>query len=408
MKNLFLRSALLLASLAPLVSAEPSAPTGAAPSSTTIPVDSPAFVFSPANWVGDEGRAGKVFRQAWNSGAYFRIQWETKNATPTAKLLLDTSTYATSFKPPKIAYEIDGVWKSSIPCANEIPIDGLKGAGSHELLVCLQSSDQKERWGSEGKSPLNVLRVTGLQVDADSQPVAGHSKSKWALIIGDSITEGIGATELNGYAYLVAQALATEGYDYCLNACGWSGWINRGDNPPGDVPAYYNIQNSTNGTGGKYDDATSRWNKIDGNSHSLLDSRGHISAFGQTSQEPALIFINYGTNDAIHHDDRSDTVASINQGLAAVRASAPDAEVILLIPFGQYFAKELKEAVERRKTAQPADHKIAIIDLGPGVAKNLAAKNGVFGGLHPNDRGCANFAAQIIPQVLDLLRQPTP
>ena len=404
MKNPFLCSALLLVSLAPLIAAEPSAPTGAASSTTTIPVDSPAFVFSPANWIGDEGRGGKVFRQAWNSGAYFRIQWETKNASPAAKLLLDTSTSTTSFKPPKIAYEIDGVWKSSIPCANEIPIEGLKAAGSHELFVCLQSSDQKERWGSEAKSPLNILRVTGLQVDADSRPLPDHPKSKWALIIGDSITEGIGATELNGYAWLVAQGLAAEGYDYCLNACGWSGWINRGDNPPGDVPAYYNIRNSTNGAGGQYDDATSRWNKIDGNGHSLLDSRGHISASGQTGQEPALILINYGTNDAIHHDDPSDTVASINQGLAAVRASAPEAQIVILIPFGQYFAKELKEAIERRKTAQPADHKIAFIDLGPGVAKNLAAKNGVFGGLHPNDRGCANFAAQIIPRVLDLLR----
>jgi lysophospholipase L1-like esterase len=407
MKNL-LRSVLLLVSLAPFAAAETSAPIAATASAITIPVDSPAFVFSPANWVGDDGRAGKVFRQTWNSGAYFRIKWETKNASPAAKLLLDTSTYSTSFKPPKIAYEVDGVWKSNIPCANEIPIDGIKGTGSHELFVCLQSSDQKERWGSEGQSPLNILRITGLQVDADSQTAADYPKSNWALIIGDSITEGIGATELNGYAHLVAQALAKEGCEYCLNACGWSGWINRGDNPPGDVPAYYNIQNSTNGTGGKYDDATSRWNKIDGNRHSLLDSRGHISAYGQTGQEPALILINYGTNDLIHHDDASDTVASINQGLAAVRASAPDAEIVILIPFGQYYAKELKEAVERRKAAQPADHKIAIIDLGPGVAKNLAAKNGVFGGLHPNDRGCANFAAQIIPPVLDLLRQSAP
>jgi len=39
----------------------------------TIPVDSPAFVFSPGNWTGDAGRAGKVFRQTWNPGAYFSV-----------------------------------------------------------------------------------------------------------------------------------------------------------------------------------------------------------------------------------------------------------------------------------------------------------------------------------------------
>ncbi len=82
------------------------------------------------------------------------------------------------------------------------------------------------------------------------------------------------------------------------NACGWSGWINKGDNPPGDVPGYYVVTNSHNGAGGQYDDAASRWNKIDG---------------------------------------------------------------------------------------------------------TLAAKNGLMGGLHPNDRGHANFAAKIIPQVMTIL-----
>ena len=48
----------------------------------------------------------------------------------------------------------------------------------------------------------------------------------------------------------------------------------------------------------------------------------------------------------------------------------------------------------------PAEKKLAIIDLGPGVARSLAVKNGVLGGLHPNDRGHAVFAAKIIPQVL--------
>jgi len=37
------------------------------------------------------------------------------------------------------------------------------------------------------------------------------------------------------------------------------------------------------------------------------------------------------------------------------------------------------------------------------VAKSLAAKNGVLGGLHPNDRGHAVFAAKIIPQKLGIL-----
>ncbi len=371
----------------------------------TLPVDSPAFVFSPGNWTGDAGRAGKFFRQTWNPGAYFRITWESKNPQPEVKLRLDISTYQPSFKPPLLAYSIDGIWKSQIPCAGEIVIEGITGAGRHELTVYLQGSEQHERWGRAGKSGLNVLRVTGLLVDAASTPVPATPGSKWALIIGDSITEGNGASELAGYSHLVGQALRTLRYEYDLNACGWSGWINRGDVPPGDVPGYYTIRNSTNGIGGKYDDAASRWNKIDGNNHSLLDSRGHISAYGQTGQEPSLIMINYGTNDGLHKSNPSDTAASITQGLAALRASAPNAQIIILIPFGQYFAKELKDAVDARRKARPADAKIAIIDLGPEVAKNLEVANGLMGGLHPNDRGHANFAAAIIPQMMKLLEK---
>jgi lysophospholipase L1-like esterase len=369
----------------------------------TIPVDSPAMVFSPGNWTGDAGRAGKKFRQTWNPGAYFRATWETGNSRPVANILLDASTYPPRFQPPQIAYCIDGVWKSRIPCTGVVAIENLAGAGRHELSVYLHQSQQIERWGSEGKSGLNVLRVAGLEVDAQARPVAAARGSRWALIVGDSITEGCGATELAPYSHLLGEALQTQGYEYCVNACGWSGWINRGDNPPGDVPGYYAVTSSRNGAGGQYDDARSRWNKIDGNRHSLLDAQGHISAYGPTGEEPSLIVINYGTNDALHKSNPSDTRASIPQALAALRRSAPAAQIIIIIPFGQYYAKELAEAVEIRRKASPPETKIAIIDLGPAVAKTLAAKNGLMGGLHPNDRGHAILAAKIIPQVLAIL-----
>jgi lysophospholipase L1-like esterase len=113
--------------------------------------------------------------------------------------------------------------------------------------------------------------------------------------------------------------------------------------------------------------------------------------------------INYGTNDSLHKSNPSDTLASIIQSLAALRKSAPDAQIILIIPFGQYYAKELKEAVAIHQKNHPTETKLAIIDLGPAVAKTLAAKNGLMGGLHPNDRGHAIFAAKIIPQLMTIL-----
>lgn len=371
--------------------------------SMTLHVDSPAMVFSPGNWTGDDGRDGKLFRQTWNPGAYFRVTWETTNPKPLAKLLLDASTYPAGFNPPTIAYSIDGVWKSQIHCAGEITIEPITGPGKHELSVYLTNSEQKQRWGSEGKSGLNVLRVTGLQVDAESKPVPAAREPKWALIVGDSITEGCGASELSAYSHLVGQALQTRGYEYGISACGWSGWINKGDNPPGDVPGYYVVTNAGDGKGGKYDDSASRWNKIDGNRHSLLDPQGHISAYGQTGQAPSLILINYGTNDLLWQANHDDTVASMIQGLAALRKSAPNAQIVVLIPFCQCYAKELIEAVATHKKTHPADTRVSIIDLGPAVDRALGAPNGLMGGLHPNDRGHANFAARIIPQLMSVL-----
>jgi hypothetical protein len=372
----------------------------------TIPVQSPAIVFSPGNWTGDGGRGGNVFRQTWNPGAYFRVTWETTAAKPTAKLLLDISTYPQGFKAPQIAYCIDGIWKTRVNCTNEIVVDDIPAIKRHELTVYLQQSQQLERWGSEGKSPLNVLRVTGLQVDAESKPIATAPAKKWAWIIGDSITEGIGTTELAVYSHLLGQALQTRGFEYCVSACGWSGWIHRGDTPPGDVPGFYAITNSVNGSGGVHEDALSRWNKIDGNGHSLLDAKGHISGYGQNEEEPSLITINYGTNEAIHKSNASDTKASIVQSLAVLRKSAPKAKIVVIIPFGQYYATELKDAVAIHRKTHAGDKAVRIIDLGPEAARGLAVKNSVMGGLHPNDRGHALFASKIIPQLVEILDSP--
>jgi lysophospholipase L1-like esterase len=393
-KNPFLSlAAMLLAPLSVLHAAD----------TLKIPVDSPAFVFSPGNWTGDEGRAGNRFRQTWNPGAYFRVSWETTEAKPTAKLLFDTTSYPADLKPPRIVYCIDGVWKSEIPCASGIAIENVASAGKHELCVFLSASEQRNRWGGDGKSGLNVLRVSGLEVDSGSKPIPTTPGSKWALIIGDSITEGIGASPLSCYSHLVGEALRTQGWEYGISACGWSGWLAMGDNPPGDVPGYYVVTNSKNVTGGEYDDAASRWNKIDGNRHSALDSKGHVSAYGQDGQVPSLILINYGTNDTLRHLNPSDVLGGIVQSLSALRKSAPDARIVLLIPFGQYFAAALKEAVEIHRKTHPDDGKVAIIDLGPGVAKALGVKDGFLGGVHPNDRGHAIFAARIIPQLMRIL-----
>ena len=371
----------------------------------TIPVDSPAFVFSPGNWTGDDGRGGKIYRQTWYPGAYFRFTWETTNQTSAVKLLLDIFTCTNKYSPPILAYNVDGFWNGNAPCTNDISITGIAKPGKHVLTVYFKTSPQQERWGVAGTSGLNVVRITGLQVDAGSKPVADVPESRWALIIGDSITEGSGATELDGYSHLVGQALQVMGYGYGISACGWSGWINKGDRPPGDVPGYYVIVNSTNGIGGDYLDSASRWNKIDAN-HLLLDARGRISAYGSINQEPSVIMINYGTNDSLHKSNPSDVQASITQCLAALRGAAPSAHIFFIIPFIQFKSKEIQTTVNAYRMAHPEDQRVSIIDLGPSVAN--ARVNGYWGGLHPNAKGHATIAAKILGHMIPALCRSAP
>jgi hypothetical protein len=370
----------------------------------TIPVNSPAFIYSPGNWTGDEGRGGSVFRQSWYPGAYFRVTWTTTNDTPRADILLDTSTLQSLQNKPQITYNVDGVWTEGVTCSgDDIQVKGLQGAGAHALTVYFETSDQSNRWGTAEESGKNVLRVKGLLVDEGSTAAPAKAGAKWALIVGDSITEGSAANfgksdNLADWSFLVGQGLQERGYEYGVSACGWSGWIRPGDNP-GDVPPYYLVSASMHGLGGDYDDAHSRWNKIDaGRDHSLLDSNNRLSAYGEIGQEPSLILINYGTNDDLSHSNASDIQASITQSLTALRSAAPDALIYLIVPFGQYALKPLEDGLAGYKASAPGDAKVFLIDLGKPVANALNA-NGYWSGLHPNLRGHAFFACKILAKI---------
>ena len=90
----------------------------------------------------------------------------------------------------------------------------LRGGQSMPLVVELLPDDQA------------FPNLNGVQpLPAVAPPVPAAPASRWALIIGDSITEGCGATELAAYSHLLGQVLQTQGYEYCVSACGWSGWI---------------------------------------------------------------------------------------------------------------------------------------------------------------------------------------
>ena len=359
----------------------------------TLGVDSPAAHFSPGNWAGDAGRGGSLYRRTWNNGAWCQFRWTTPVEHPAAKLLITNQT-----KGSTIAYFLDGALTTNVAVADkgDIALAGLTGSGNHTLIVYTGTSQQKDRW--EGA---NTFTVAGLVVDDGSTPLPAEPGRPWVLIIGDSITEGIGAgSSIGDYAFLVGQGLRPRGYDTCVSACGYSGWIRPGD-AGGDVLPYFAV------TGGVYNEARSRWNKIDSHT-SLLDSSGHLSGQGAVGQEPAAILINYIVNETLTKSNLADAQASVTGCLAALRTAAPNAAIIVVMPPGLGDARvypggapymaALRDGVAAYQKAAPGDTKVRLLDLGPEVAHALASAP-YGGGVHPNAAGHA-FQAPLILQAI--------
>jgi hypothetical protein len=358
----------------------------------TVPVDSPAVQFSPGLWVGDAGRGGSKFRETWNNGAWVKFDW---SSGPNGSAAIHIGNAAAgSF----VSYFVDGRLTDAVAIAADGTIE-MKGlsAGDHELILYTRNSRQRDRWDPKDATP-NRYRVTGFDIDDGSspRPIAVHRP--WVLIIGDSITEGIMAgpdghdTSICDWAFLVDRGLDRAGYDTSVNACGWSGWVNPGDETQ-DVPGYF-LPNDEG-----------RWDKIDA-ATSLLDKDGHLSGNGKPGDEPAMILFNYGTNEVLHGKSKEEMQIAITQSLAALKKAAPKAKIAILIPPGLYDQKIYPTGpafVEAIKAAVKPDERVSLIDLGPDVGHAWASP--VYGGgVHPNAAGQAYVAPMILEGVLKELR----
>ncbi|MFT8718168.1 GDSL-type esterase/lipase family protein [Acetobacter sp.] len=361
------------------VAAEQSATPMVPSAGGLILVDNPAFLFSPGNWYGDAGRTGSSWRRTWNVGAYFVFTW-TASASPTAVLHLGPSTtgaYVTLY--------LNGV-ASTVAATGDITLSNITPSAENVLFAILDYTPQQARW-NQGS---NNLLVSGLTLDAASASGTSVAGSKgWVKIIGDSITEGIEANNnkneiVYSYSFQVLQSLRLQGYEVCISACGYSGYLIPGDST-GDVPAYYYVTGSNDGTGGIYTDSQSRWNKIDANV-SALDSNSHLSSYGDADTEPAAIAINYLTNEALSGANPSDAQAAMTQAMIAHRAAAPTAWLFMIMPFGFYYSGKynaswltvFNNAVQAYRAAYPGDNRVTVIDIGSDLSNTIQKNKGWY------------------------------
>jgi hypothetical protein len=165
-----------------------------------VPVSSAAFKFSPGNWKGDTGRGGTSYRQSWNQGAWFEFVWMA-SASPTATILLPNSSASN-----KISYFLNGVLTDDVAANGSLTLSGIAASATNTLRVYLRDSAQSSRWNNGA----NVVQVQGVQLDSASSARTASAAKPWALIVGDSITEGIEANagsdnHLYDYSFLSAR-----------------------------------------------------------------------------------------------------------------------------------------------------------------------------------------------------------
>lgn len=352
----------------------------------TIPVTSTAFLFSPGNWKGDTVRAGSLYRASWNIGAYVTFTF-TASSTPTAKFSLTANASSGLI----VVMYVNGIYVDEVAATGDITIPNLVASTTNVVKLILKRSPQTARWSSG----VNSIQIKGVALDSGSTAGVTSANSQWALIVGDSITEGILANNgsdstTQDYSFALGRFLETQGMDYCVNACGGSGWIRPGDTG-GDVPALYAVSGSTSGVGGTYTDASSRWNKVD-QGVSLLSSDSLLSSYGATATSPSVIFINLMTNEALTASSVSDCQASVTQCLAAYRTAAPSAVIIVQVPFGMYgsanraYSQSYMTALKAGVTA--ANVGAVLVDFGPSVSQTITTlfyTNADY--LHPNVLG---------------------
>ena len=384
---------------------------------TSVAVNSAAFHFSPANWIGDTGRGGSVYRQSWYPGSYFDFTFTagpfpsvTFNFaqganTPTVTYLVNSGSLAASQLAAGV--RTDNV---AIPVGGAVTVySGLTPNVSNTVRVYLRTATGSQissggRWGASSTGA--VLNLTSAQIDTGSTAGTAVVPSQWVLMGGDSIDECWACDAavnnfLKGAPFAIGQSLMALGYDVGFVAASASAYDQATTSTYGSIPALYSY------VSGAYSATNSRWNKID-SGVSLLDSNSHISAYGSTGQEPALIWWNFGENDCQYGVNTTDLAGSVAGLWAAYHAAAPSAKLMSVIGFPVTGGNCLTGEPTAAAATTTATYKAVIngalpayvvnADLPLGFAAALYAPNSLLrvDYLHPNALGHSTVAPVLL------------
>ncbi|NVN44379.1 SGNH/GDSL hydrolase family protein [Asaia siamensis] len=375
------------------------------PAQLYIPVSSAAFRFSPANWVGDQGRGGDAWRRTWNCGASFEFSMQASSAP---LLAFGIGSYQCG---SKLNIYVNGVETPSVVASGVVSVSGLTPSATNTIRVDVVSTPQKQRWNNG----VNAVKMLGAWIDEASSAGAAATLPKWGLIVGSSSIEGSLANNgVDYWAYnftaLMRDALAAKGYEIGVSAASWSDYTVPGDSD-GSIYPYYLV---TNGT---YNHDLSRWHLCD-QGVSCLDGNGQISARGDVGTAPDFVLIDYFANAAGTNANIADLTSAMTGCILALRKAAPTAWIFVMIPWPLYasgvyptgYLQALQATIAQYQAEHPEDGRFAVIDIGNTLANRLENAVGTYingDRKHLLGPGYALVAPAVLAQMQDHLAIPS-
>jgi len=328
----------------------------------TVNIRDSNVVTSPYNW-----RKGADFIETNNPGAYLKLGFTGSYV----KASFDTSAYdalgASSGNYPKVRVTVDGVSKD-IQLTSGSPLVTLASGlstGNHTLeLGFVSTLNSYDRWNT----PANVVRITEFRLSPGGGTFAPGLRAKRMILFADSHGEGVrinngnsNPTGNDALKAFSAQIAANFGAELGNVSFGGQGWTVKGS---GNVAPVYNSSDSLKG-----------WGRYSGNNSRM-----------PLEPAPDYVVMIHGHND--HNANVSDSTVSARAAawLSDVRASAPNADIFLVVPFKGFKRAALASAYSSYTSGNPDDTKAHFIDLG-AEAESIMVNNSHDGGVHMNATG---------------------
>ena len=346
-----------------------------------VSVSDPNIQLSPYNWVREAS-----YIQTPNPGAYLRLGFTGTSI----QVKLDNVSLAgvPANQYPLVRYSIDNGPGTTVQLrSGSYDLECAKGLkpGKHTLLFQYVSGYVfLDFW-----SPVNVVRVSGFSLDADASTFTTSGRTRNALFLGDSITNGDDNTAnfKDGVTNAVETQDATIGYPSVVASATQSEY---------GVVAYGGASWDRTAADGHTPGLMTFWDKID-ETHSRLEidrkspfSRATVYK-GSFNPIPDDIYINMGEN-------RPPTPNNVYDLICALQiASSFKSNIFIIVPFSGRARLPIFRGYTLAGEGTGPRPKIFLIDLGDNpYLKNQGPTLMSVDGQHPLAVLHGQLGAQIV------------